>query len=152
MDGPTLKANQNAPVYSEATIEVDATREVVWALMADVENWPAWNPEITEARLDGTLAPGARIVWKSGPGTIRSELADVVLGERLSWTGTLFGIRAIHVWTLSASDHHTRVTTHESWDGLPVRLFRRFGQRTVEKALLSGLKYLKDAAEKKSAG
>lgn len=148
MENVTLEADREAPAYAEATITIGASRDIVWSLMADVAGWPTWNTDITEAAIEGTLARGARIVWKSGPGTIRSKVADVVPRERLSWTGSLLGIKAIHVWVLATEGGDTVVTTRESWDGLPVRLAKRWSRSTLDKALASGLQHLKAEAER----
>jgi len=147
MNGQLLDAERNAPVYSEACIRIWAPVETVWSLMSDVSGWPRWNPGIASASIDGELTPGAHVVWRSGPGTIKSRIADVRPGERLSWTGSLMGIKAIHVWTLDTDDDVTTVTTQESWAGLVVRLTRRSSQRALDDALASGLGYLKAAAE-----
>ena len=148
MNDIILHADREAPVYSEAMTTIRAPRDVVWSLMAGVNGWPTWNPDITAATIDGGLAPGARILWKSGPGTIKSKVADVIPCERLSWTGSTLGINAIHVWVLGTEDGNTTVATQESWDGWPVRLARRSSQRSLDAALESGLQHLKTAAER----
>lgn len=147
MNDELLRANESAPVYAEARVEISAPRDIVWSLMSDVTGWPSWNPGITSASIDRDLARGARIVWKSGPGTIKSTVADVEPGGRLSWTGKLMGIKAIHVWVLDTEGDTTTVTTQESWEGLVVRLTRKSSQRALNDALATGLRYLKAAAE-----
>ena len=148
MNDELLKAQESAPVYAQASIRISAPRETVWSLMSDVDGWPSWNPGIASASIDGNLTRGARVVWKSGPGTIRSTIADVQPGERLSWTGSLMGIKAIHVWALGTEGDATTVTTQESWEGLVVRLAKKSSQRALDDALSSGLRYLKTAAER----
>jgi len=142
-----LQASKSAPVYAEASVRISAPADTVWSLMADVEGWPSWNPEIARASIDRELARGARIVWKSGPGTIRSTVADVLPASRLSWTGTLMGIKAVHVWDVTTDGDTTTVSTQESWDGVVVRLTKKSSQRALDKALETGLQYLKSAAE-----
>jgi len=151
MNDELLKAKRGAPVYAEASVQIAAPRETVWSLLSDVGGWPSWNPGIASASIDGELTRGARVVWKSGPGTIKSTIADVEPGGRLSWTGSLMGIKAIHVWTVDTKDDETTVTTQESWEGLVVRLTKKSSQRALDDALVAGLRYLKAAAEK-SAG
>lgn len=148
MNDELLRAKRSAPVYAEASVRISAARETVWSLMSDVSGWPSWNPGIASASIDGELTRGARVVWKSGPGTIKSTIADVEPDRRLSWTGSLMGIKAIHVWTLGTEDDETTVTTQESWEGLVVRLTRKSSQRALDDALVTGLRYLKAAAEK----
>jgi Polyketide cyclase / dehydrase and lipid transport. len=42
--------------HSEVTT---ASPEAVWAVLADVDHWPSWNPGYAEAHLDGPLVPGS---------------------------------------------------------------------------------------------
>jgi len=149
MNEEMLKARRGAPVYAEASVRISASRETVWSLMSDVSSWPSWNPGIASASIDGELTRGARVVQKSGPGTIKSTIADVEPGVRLSWTGSLMGIKAIHVWTVDSKDDATTVKTQESWEGLVVRLTKKSSQRALDDALANGLRYLKSAAEER---
>jgi hypothetical protein len=41
-----------------AQAEITADAESVWAVVADVDGWPAWDPHEQDARLDGPFAPG----------------------------------------------------------------------------------------------
>jgi hypothetical protein len=69
----------------------------------------------------------------------------------LEWTGTSFGIKAIHVWRIRPDGDRSVVTTEESWEGLPARLFRGRSQKTLEGAVESGLRLLKAEAERRVA-
>ena len=54
-----IDIDRAAPVIAQHEIVVAATRETVWGLLADVDAWPTWAPEITEARLGGPFEAGA---------------------------------------------------------------------------------------------
>lgn len=69
----------------------------------------------------------------------------------LEWTGSTFGVRAIHVWRLRSDGDGAIVETEESWEGIPARLFRGRSQRALDDAIASGLGLLKDAAERATA-
>jgi hypothetical protein len=43
----TTTINQRAPVIAAGEIEVKAVPEVVWDIMVAIEQWPAWNPDVT---------------------------------------------------------------------------------------------------------
>ena len=63
---------------SEATTEIEAAPECIWALFADVAGWPTWNAGVTRMELDGPFATGsAFIMWLPGGQTIRSVLTAV---------------------------------------------------------------------------
>ena len=147
-----MEADRNAPVFAESSVQIDAPPQVEWEVMSAIDEWPSWNPDVKEARLDGTLREDTQFTWKSGPGTIRSTLREVVKPRRLSWTGVSFGIKAIHVWDIQPSGGVTVVRTEESWDGLVVKLTKRASAKALQKALDDGPRYLKAEAERRSTG
>ena len=87
------------------------------------------------------LDEGATFRWKSGPGTITSTIEAVEGPRRIAWSGTSFGIKAIHVHTLEPRNGGTLVRTEESYDGLVARLFHGRLQKTLDKTLRGGLAY-----------
>lgn len=49
-------------VRYQATVDIAAPLDRVWAVMADVEGWPRWTPTVREAEiLDRPFAEGARV-------------------------------------------------------------------------------------------
>ena len=53
----------------------------------------------------------------------------------------------IHFWHFDPRNGKTFVRTEESYDGLVVRLFHRSIQKTLDRALADGLRYLKTEVE-----
>jgi uncharacterized protein YndB with AHSA1/START domain len=144
-----MQINERAPAVASEEIEVAAPPEIVWNVISEIDAWPQWNPAITQSSLDGALAPGSTFRWKAGPGTITSTLRQVDPPHVLAWTGKTFGINAIHVYRLEPAEGGTRVSTAESWEGLPVRLMRGRMQRMLQDALRTGLEALKREAERR---
>jgi len=141
----------DAPAVATGEIDIRASPAVVWEVLADVAGWPAWNPDVSRASIDAALRPGTVFRWKAGPGTIVSTIRQADRPSRLGWTGRTLGIRAKHAYRLEQSSAGTRVTTEESWDGLPVRLFTTAMRRTLSKSVAGGLKHLKAEAERRAA-
>jgi uncharacterized protein YndB with AHSA1/START domain len=148
---PPSRINQSAPVVATREAEIAASRQVVWEVLTDIAKWPAWNPEVKTVSLNGGLAPGAEFRWKAGPGTITSTLQHVEPPRQIVWTGTTFGIEAVHVYALEARGADTFVRTQESYDGLLARVFRTKLQKTLESTLDSSLRHLKAEAERRTA-
>lgn len=136
-----------APVRASGTIDVAASQKTVWTLISGVEAWSSWNPDVARAELHGELEPGTEFTWKAGPGIIRSQLTEVTEPSVIAWTGSTMGIKAHHVWELTTTDEGTRVTTHETWDGLLPRLLRSTMTKTLQTAIDKGLRAIKLAAE-----
>jgi uncharacterized protein YndB with AHSA1/START domain len=143
--------NQAAPVVASGETEIVAACEVVWEVLTGIEQWPSWNPDVKSVSMHGALSEGSEFRWKGGPGTITSTLEHVEAPRRIAWSGTTFGIEAMHVYALEARDGVTLVRTEESYHGLVARLFRGRLQKTLESSLASGLRQLKAEAERRTA-
>jgi hypothetical protein len=141
-----------APVAGEAELEIAAPIEIVWNVLSAIDQWPTWNPDVRSASLEGPLAEGSVFRWKAGPGTITSTIQRLEPPRLIAWTGKTFGIRAFHVWRLEEGEGRTLVRTEESYDGLVARIFRRPLAKTLERALVDGLRHLKAEAERRAAG
>jgi hypothetical protein len=140
--------NQQAPIIGANEIEIAAAPEVVWEVLAGFERWPSWNPDVKSMSVQGPIAEGSVFRWKAGPGAITSTIRRVEPPRLIAWTGETFGIKAIHFWYFEARNGRTFVRTEESYDGLVARLFRRPLQKTLDRALADGTRYLKAEAER----
>jgi uncharacterized protein YndB with AHSA1/START domain len=144
-----VKVNESAPAVASAEVEVAADPEIVWEVLTSIDDWPRWNPDVSSASLEEGLSEGARFRWKAGPGTITSTLQRIDRPRLIAWTGRTFGIKAIHVHRLEPRGEGTVVSSEESWEGLPVRIFRGRMQKTLEKSIEPGLGRLKAEAERR---
>jgi uncharacterized protein YndB with AHSA1/START domain len=145
-----MEINTDAPAVARGEIEIAASPEMVWRVLTDIASWPNWNPDVKSASLEGAVATGTKFRWKAGPGTITSTIQSVDAPHRIDWTGTTFGITAIHVHHLELQDGRTIVRSAESWDGLPVRLLRRSMAKSLQKAIDSGLRHLQIEVERQA--
>jgi uncharacterized protein YndB with AHSA1/START domain len=144
-----VDVNADAPIVGKAQIGIAAPLERVWGLLADIERWPTWNPDVKSAALSGTLAPGSEFRWKSGGVNIRSQLEQVEAPRAIGWTGKTIGLRARHVYRLEPHPRGTRVSSEESYEGWAALLFRNRMETTLQQALDNGLRYLKAEAERR---
>ncbi|WP_214411305.1 SRPBCC family protein [Sphaerisporangium fuscum] len=139
--------NTQAPVVVRLDIVIDAPLERVWALHTDVNSWPSWQSDITDASADGPPLPGSAFRWSTFGLDITSTVHAVEAPHRILWGGPAHGITGIHQWTFREQDGLVHVHTEESWDGEPI-LADIAGMRTaLEGSLTSWLQRLKEAAE-----
>jgi hypothetical protein len=66
--------DRDAPVIAHHEIDIAAPLDTVWNLHTDVDAWPAWNLEVTAAKLDGAFAPGNSFTWTSYDFTVTSTI------------------------------------------------------------------------------
>jgi hypothetical protein len=148
---PPVRVNESAPAVAAAEVEVAADPEIVWEVLTSIGDWPSWNPDVSSASVEEGLSEGSRFRWKAGPGTITSTLQRIDRPHLVAWTGRTFGITAIHVHRLEPRGQATVVSSEESWEGLPVRIFRGRMQRTLQKSIEVGLGHLKAEAERRAS-
>lgn len=142
-----MEINLNAPVIAQHQITINAASNTIWQILTDVNQWSAWNPNISEARLEGALKPGSTFRWKSGGTAILSTLQEIEPQHRLSWTGQVIGTRAIHTWVLEPQVDAVIVRTEESFEGWLVQLTKGMMQRMLDATLQEWLERLKQKAE-----
>jgi len=145
-----VSINKDASVLARAEIEIDADQETVWNVLADVERWPKWNPNVKQCLAHGELESGTQFQWKASLGNITSVLQNVEPPHLLAWTGKMMGLNAIHVCKIDFVDNKTIVRTEESWEGLVSSDMHDKLQETLETLLQSCLEHLKTEVERLS--
>jgi uncharacterized protein YndB with AHSA1/START domain len=134
-----MLTTSNTSVRAAGVVELPAPPEVVWDIISNIERWPCWNTDVKWARLNGDLRKGTTFDWKAGPGVIHSTLTEVEEGSMMSWTGSMFGIHASHLWRLEGSESGTRMSTFETWTGPLPRAFPRSLTKSLQAAVDRGL-------------
>lgn len=145
-----MNADRDGPVFSEGQLEVAASPERLWDLLAAFEKWPSWKDDVDSVRLEGPVAEGTVFRWKAGPSKIVSTLRVVDRPTALGWTGRTMGINAIHVWRFEPSPRGAIASMEESFSGPVAKLFRKRLQRQLDATTKKGLEALKAAAERSS--
>ena len=139
--------NDNAPVKCSKSITIDASSVRVWAVMTNINNWSAWQKDISKPTLNGELKPGSTFDWNTGGAKIHSTLHTVEPFQHFGWTGKSFGMLAIHNWALTELNRQTKVSVEESMEGLLARLFKKYFNRNLENGMQNWLNFLKKECE-----
>jgi hypothetical protein len=120
------------PEQITATIEIAATPEHVWAVLADLASYPQWHPVFRQ--VTGQLAAGSRITLTTAhPATERTMTATVKVlaaepGTELRWVSNVLGVmRSERSFTLSPADGGTLLRQTATYRGL----FARFPAKTI---------------------
>jgi hypothetical protein len=107
-----------------AVIDIAATPQQVWAVLADLDAYQDWNPFIRSA--SGQLTVGSALTLRMVPAhgrafTMRPRLLAVQPGALLRWIGRLIvpGIfDGTHQFALEDLGGHTRLTQSETFRGV----------------------------------
>jgi len=109
-----------------ATVDIAATPEEVWAVLADLDAYRDWNPFIQSA--SGQLAEGATLTLRMVPAqgrafSMRPKVLAARPGALLRWIGRLImpGIfDGTHQFALEDLGGQTRLTQSETFRGVLV--------------------------------
>ena len=141
---PAHDIDRTAPATTVQERVVAASPEQVFALLADVEAWPTWQPKVSKASSDGPFTIGSTFRWRSGA-AITSTVTVFEPGRTIAWTGRALGTHAVHTWALEAVGGGTRVLTEESMSGWLPRVMTRTVQRTLDQGVSAVLDALETA-------
>ncbi|MBD2768370.1 SRPBCC family protein [Hymenobacter sp. BT664] len=68
---------------SHSIVTKDVTKEQMWALFADVNNWHTWDKGIEFAKLEGRFDSGNRITLRPNGGpTLKVDLIELIENKR----------------------------------------------------------------------
>jgi uncharacterized membrane protein len=137
-------------MHFETSIDIDAPRERVWAVMTDVERWPEWTSSIvTLRRLDeGPLRTGSRARIRQ-PGLFPTvwRVTDLEPGMRFTWISTSPGLRVTASHTIEPASRSVRVTLAVQYDGLFGGLMGRMTRNLTNRYLRLEAEGLKRRSE-----
>ena len=139
--------DRDAPVIARHEIDIHAPLETVWRLQTNVNGWPAWQTDITAARLDGPFEPGNSFTWTSYGFTVTSTIYLVEDHSRTLWGGAAQGIMGTHEWRFAQSPAGVHVITSESFAGDPADADPTGMQTILDNSLTAWLTRLKQQAE-----
>src|SRR5215831_9001559 len=119
-----------------ATVDIGVTAQQVWAVLADLDAYPQWNPFIRSA--SGRLAEGATLTLQLVPAqgramTFRPKVLAAEPGLLLRWISRLItpGIfDGTHQFALEDTGGRTRLTQSETFRGALVPFTSKIITRT----------------------
>lgn len=113
----------------ETTITIKAPAQMIWEILVDAANWPAWNSTVD--KVDGTIAPGESITVyaKVNPGrAFPVKVTEFAAPQRMVWTGGMpLGLfKGVRTYTLTSRDEgETELTMSEEYSGLLAGMMTR---------------------------
>ena len=105
--------------YAHA-IEISASRELVWRVMADVMHWAEWTPSITRivTLTPGSVGVGSRVrIHQPGLPPAFWRVTEWIPGQSFTWVSRIPGIRVSARHEVTAATHGCRVTLSLDYEG-----------------------------------
>ncbi|NVK03197.1 MAG: SRPBCC domain-containing protein [Flavobacteriia bacterium] len=140
--------NKTAPVVESKEIEIKASPEKVWSIMADIDRWAEWNVNIKNPKTLSEPAVGSQFKWKNNGSNITSTLHTFEPNQEMGWTGKNFAAKAIHNWYLTPTENGTKVRTEESMEGFLMNLMKKKMNDVLVEDMTTWLAQLKAKCEK----
>ncbi|AKU92464.1 SRPBCC family protein [Vulgatibacter incomptus] len=140
--------DHGAPVIADHEVTIAAPLPLVWQLHVDVEAWPTWQRDITEATLESAFAPGVSFHWLTYGMEITSTIYALEPARRIVWGGAAGDIVGIHEWLFRETPGGVVVRTRESFAGPAVEAAGAGQmQALLDRSLIDWLARLKTTAE-----
>jgi len=143
-----MNVDKNAPLYAKKEVIINASAEKIWKIQTDINKWPSWQKDVTEAKLKGELKKGTEFSWKAKGMNINSTIEEVEPKNKIGWSGKSFGMSAVHIWYFEKTGDKTKVISEESLSGTFPKLIKLIKPNFLEQSLEKSLKKLKTQAEK----
>lgn len=113
------------------TLPIEATADVVWAILIDFERWSEWNPSVPSIRGEAQVGSEVKLTLAM-PGRpsakVNATLTEVVPERRLYWHGNVVGDRVFagtREFEIDPQPDGTVLFTHvEDVSGLLFPVFR----------------------------
>ena len=135
-----VEVNPKAKAYSIGSIQIKASIDKVYALIANINEWPKWFEGVTETHMNGNAEEGKDFIWKANGYKIKSKIHTLRLNSDIGWTGKVWWIKAVHNWHFeSVPSGGTKVIIKESFNGLGSSLMKKSLKKDMRNDLL-GLK------------
>jgi len=142
-----ISINEKAPVKCSMTITINASSEIVWHVLTDINNWSTWQTDINRSQLNGEMVQGTTFNWKTGGTKIHSTLQTIEPFKHFGWKGRALGVFAIHTWALTDIDGQTTVLVEESMEGFLAGMFKGSFSERLNKGIRNWLLLLRKECE-----
>ena len=144
-----VQCDVDAPVFSEASIEINANSNSVMDILTNLKEWRKWRSGISNIELlDSCVREGSDFKWPSGGIRYKSRI-HTLSRTHFGWTGKTLGAYAIHNWYIEKiSSSKSRVIVQESLSGWSILLLRKAMTNNLPKMLNKDLQELKFECER----
>jgi len=114
--------------FYQASAEIQAAPEVIWAILVDAPAYPAWDSGVQS--VEGTISLGEKLKVISEANPKRAfavKVTDYEPARRMVWTGGMpLGLfKGVRRFTLSPHGGATTFTMREEYTGPLLALIRR---------------------------
>jgi hypothetical protein len=135
----------------EFSLDIAAPADTIYAIYADVANWPTWDAELKSSQINGPFQSGTpgTIAPKSGPKS-NVIFTNVRRNETFSVECPMPLCKMTFGHTLSPTAGGTRVTHDVTFEGLLAPLWSRLIGSGMKKSTPVAMAALKRAAEAKA--
>ena len=133
--------------HLSAVVNIEASPELVWAVMHDIESWPTWTPTVTSIRRlePGRFGVGSRaLVRQPSLRPATWQVTDIDEGRSFTWVTRAPGVQVAARHSIEPSPAGSKVILSITFSGLwgaeVGRLLRHLSQQYLNAECL-GLKW-----------
>ncbi len=120
----------------ERSVGVQASRQIVWQWWTNIEKWPQWDTDLSEAAVLGELAVGAQGRMKVADDALVSFIvSELIPEEKLAIQIALFGATITYTYTMSEDESGLKIIHGATISGIFGILWRMMLKNKIIKVL-----------------
>lgn len=108
--GAVGPGDKKSPVMVGPDIVAPLSAPQVWAVLAGLDNWGAWNPKVTKVNAGPGLNVGTELRYGWEEREVKAIIEEVKENELLTWKGARTGDDVLLRWQLSPMGVNTVVS------------------------------------------
>lgn len=141
--------------FFSITVEIPASMEVVWQVMANVERWPEWTPSVRKLKLltPGPLRIGSRVrIHQPGFPPAWWKVMELEPGSGFIWESVAPGLRITARHWIEPMDDGSRATLSIHYGGVLGPMMARWTRKVNDRYLALEANGLREACLRRKTG
>jgi carbon monoxide dehydrogenase subunit G len=114
-------------IHIDRTVNINASTERVWAVMADVERWPEWTESMKSVeRLDSGefgLGSTAKLKIRRSPSANVWTVTELMPNRSFTWETNSGGVKGVATHVIEPDGNGSKVTLTVDLSGIVATLF-----------------------------
>ena len=151
IDWPQVYQPSQAKFYVHNEIEIQASPEIVWAILIDALAWPSWyqgakNLSYAQTK-DSSLQANSVFYWRTMGLDFESSIKAFEPHRFLAWESKRKSIQGYHIWLIIPTEQGCKVITDEAQNGWLTFFEKTFQPKKLQRLHDLWLACLKEKAE-----
>lgn len=140
------EVQQDAAVFYSHSEMIDAPISLLYDIISDVAQWPAWQSSVNRTYFQGTCHKGKEFKWHSSGMAFKGLVHTANPPLEFGWVARSMWFKVVFNWSLEERDGQVMVTSEESLSGLGAEFLTNTIKSNMQFTLMELKKYAESLA------